>query len=300
MKFLHEIKFCFLFLIFPFLSCKKNTEDVLSKNESPSVISEAVASTTFPHPDHIIFVWFENKKYSSIIGSSNAPYINSLVKKGTLFTNMFAITHPSYPNYVDFFAGQPNGVTNDNCIDTRTLSTPNLYTKLKSVGKSFAWYSEGLPNTGSTVCKYGYYVEKHNPTTIFSNVSTSANKPFSAFPTDYTKLENVICISPNLQNDMHDGTVLTGDTWLKNNLSALASWCATHNSIFVVYFDENDGTSGNQIPVVAVGQHVKVNYKHTTYEDHYNWTRTICAMFGASQTWTANLISRDSVNGCWE
>jgi acid phosphatase len=298
MKLLHKLKFCFLFLIAAFLGCRKTPENEFSKNQDPSAKSESVSN--FPHPDHIIFVWFENKKYSSIIGNSNAPYINSLIAKGTLFTKMFAITHPSYPNYVDFFAGRPNGVRNNNCINTRTLLTPNLYTALKSVGKSFAWYSEGLPATGSTVCKYGYYVEKHNPTTIFANVPTSANKTFSSFPTDYTKLENVVCITPNLQNDMHDGTVKDGDTWLKNHLSSLASWCATHNSIFVVYFDENDGTSGNQIPVVALGQPVKVNYKHSTYADHYNWTRTICAMFGAPKTLTANLSTRTSINGCWQ
>lgn len=293
-----------MLLAFPLLNCKKDAKDVYYKNEyyeneKKEIINEAVAST-FPHPSHIIFVWFENKKYSSIIGSSNAPYINSLIAKGTLFTNMFAITHPSYPNYVDFFAGQPNGITNDNCINTTTLTTPNLYTNLKSVGRTFAWYSEGLPSTGSTICKSGDYVEKHNPTTIFANVPTSVNKPFTSFPADYNKLENVVCISPNLINDMHDGSVATGDQWLKTHLSSLAEWCRTHNSIFVVYFDENDGTGSNQIPVIALGQLVKANYKQTTYYDHYHWTRTICAMFGAPKAWTTNITSRISINGCWQ
>ena len=288
-----------LFLIFTFLGCKKYTADTYSKSGKSANVAQSTASI-FAHPDHIIFVWFENKKYSSIIGSSNAPYINSLIAKGTLFTNMFAITHPSYPNYIDFFAGQSNGVTSDNCINTKLLTTPNLYTNLKIAGRSFAWYSEGLPYTGSTTCKYGYYVEKHNPTTIFANVPASQNKTFTSFPTDYTKLENVVCISPNLINDMHDGSVSTGDQWLKKHLSSLAEWCRTHNSIFVVYFDENDGSEKNQIPVIALGQHVKANYKQTDYCDHYNWTRTICAMFAAPKTWTTNLSTRNSVNGCWK
>lgn len=300
MIFQSKTMFCISLLALPFFNCKKPAEAIHFKNEKRAITAEYTTSSTFAHPDHIIFVWFENKKYSSIIGSSNAPYINSLIAKGTLFTNMFAITHPSYPNYVDFFAGQPNGVVNDNCINSTTLTTPNLYTNLKSAGKSFAWYSEGLPSTGSTICQSGYYAEKHNPTTIFANVPTDRNKTFASFPADYTKLENVVCISPNLTDDMHDGSILAGDQWLKAHLSSLINWCGTHNSIFVVYFDENDGSGSNQIPVIAVGQPVKVNYKQPDLCDHYNWTRTICAMFSASKTWTTNLSSRNSINGCWQ
>lgn len=288
-----KLQFFILIISISFLSCNKSN-DTTQLPPKDSVVS------AFAHPDHIIFVWFENKKYSTIIDSSDAPYIHSLISRGTLFTNMFAITHPSYPNYVDFFAGDANGVINDKCIDSTTLTTPNLYTNLNSAGKTFAWYSEGLPGTGSTVCRSGNYVEKHNPTTIFANVPSSANKPYTSLPTDFSQLENVVCISPDLNNDMHDGSVKTGDAWLKANLSSLIDWCTTHNSIFVVYFDENDGFLGNQIPVIAVGQHVKVNYRLDTHYDHYNWTRTICEMFSAKKDWTTNLSSRSRIDSCWK
>jgi phosphatidylinositol-3-phosphatase len=49
-----------------------------------------------------------------------------------------------------------------------------------------------------------------------------------------------------------------------------------------------------------VGQHVKINYKLSTVYDHYNWTRTICAMFGTSQTWTTNISTRKVITGCWK
>jgi len=306
MKSIGNLLSCILvfFFIINISSCKKEqsgTSQDKTLNEVEVSLSRKIKPQPVPltHPDHIIFVWFENKGYSKIIGSSSAPYMNSLRAKGTLFTNTYAVTHPSYPNYVDFFAGQNNGVTNDDCINTTTLTTPNLYTKLNSVGKTFAWYSEGLPSTGSTVCSYGYYREKHNPVTIFANVPATQNKMFASFPTDYTKLENVVCITPNMINDMHDGTISQGDTWLKNNLSALADWCLTHNSIFVVYFDEDDGSQSNQIPVIAVGQHVKVNYQLSTKYDHYNFTRTICSMFYASNNWTSNLVSKSDITGCW-
>lgn len=272
-----------------------------NKSETPAPPPVIIDSTvTLTHPDHIVFIWFENKNYDSIVNAASAPYINSLINGGTLFTNMLALTHPSYPNYVDFFSGDPNGVESDQCITGSTLITPNLYTQLITKGKSFAWYSEDLPAQGSGTCRDGEYVEKHNPTTIFANVPDEANKPFSAFPTDFSKLENVVCISPNLVNDMHDSTIAAGDNWLKNNLSSYIDWCKTHNSIFVVYFDENDRTGINKIPVVAIGQHVKVNYKEDKSYDHYSWTRTICDMFSASNTWTPNVKSAKMITGCWK
>ena len=52
-------------------------------------------ATTIPTPAHVIVVVEENHGYSQIIGSSQAPYINSLATQGALFTNSFALTHPS-------------------------------------------------------------------------------------------------------------------------------------------------------------------------------------------------------------
>ena len=66
-------------------------------------------------PDHIVIVIEENHSFSEIIGSSSAPYINSLAQQGALFTHSFAIEHPSQPNYLDIFSGANQGVTSDNC-----------------------------------------------------------------------------------------------------------------------------------------------------------------------------------------
>ena len=271
-----------------------NTQEIKA---SPVNTDAAVTDTILPHPDHIIFVWLENKGFESIIGNTDASYINSLIKKGTLFTNSYAISHPSYPNYVEFFAGDDNGITSNACIQNTPLTTPNLYTILKAAGKSFAWYSEDLPSTGSRTCASKKYVQRHNPVTIFANVPDSVNKKFDDFPVDYTQLENVVCISPNLENDMHDGTVKEGDKWVKKNLGALAEWCRTHNSIFVIYFDESETDKDNRIPVIAIGQHVKKGNKINTEYNHYSWTKTISAMFFATTEWTGYVNAAKTITG---
>src|SRR5712692_4817388 len=68
-----------------------------------------------PRPSHVVVVIEENRSFSEIIGSPNAPYINSLAAQGALMTNSFALTHPSQPNYLDLFSGSNQGVNDDSC-----------------------------------------------------------------------------------------------------------------------------------------------------------------------------------------
>src|SRR5581483_8886869 len=91
---------------------------------APSV----TAATTVPRPDHVVVVIFENHGYSQIIGSSQAPYINSLAKAGASFTASHGVTHPIQPNYVALFSGSPQGLTDDSC--PHTFKTTNLASML--------------------------------------------------------------------------------------------------------------------------------------------------------------------------
>jgi acid phosphatase len=284
-----------LFLIFSvtLLSCE---EEIVNPGEQPEPANPDIAR--LPVPDHMIFVWLENKGYTQIIGSPEAPYINSLVPQGTLFMNAHALSHPSYPEYIRFFSGSSQGKHDDNCISGKPYYTPNLYTQLAAKGKTFAWYSEDLPSTGWESCQSGDYLERHNPTTVFQNVPPTANKRFADFPTNYSLLEDVVCITPNMENDMHNGSISQGDTWIKNNLKPLVEWCKTHNSVFFIYFDEDNWTSINHIPVIAVGEPVKKAFKDSTRYDHYNFTRTILEIHGAQQI--ANTFSRETIKSCWK
>lgn len=261
----------------------------------------AVART---RPDHVFVVWFENKAYSQIIGSASAPYINSLVPKGTLFTKSYALFHPSYPNYIAFFAGAAYGIGSDSCISGSVINKRTLFSSLCNAGASFKWYSEDLPAIGSKTCKAGYYVEKHNPTTIFLTVPESANVPLSAIDlsdtASFRKLPTVACFTPNLMNDMHDGSIAQGDAWLKTNLGPLVDWCLKNNSVFMLYFDEDNRKTDNRIPVVAVGEHIKSNYKDTVYHDHYSFSKSILHWYGADSTYTDYLTKARTITNIWK
>src|SRR4051812_866459 len=70
-------------------------------------------NSKIPKPDHIIILILENHAFKNIIGSVSAPYINQLANNGALFTESYAITHPSQPNYILFYSGSNQGVTDD-------------------------------------------------------------------------------------------------------------------------------------------------------------------------------------------
>jgi hypothetical protein len=88
----------------------------------------------------------------------------------------------------------------------------------------------------------------------------------------------VSIVVPNLNNDMHDGSVSTGDTWLHNNLDAYVQWATTHNSLLIVTFDEDDGSEANQIPTLFVGSMVGHGQYNETIK-HFNVLRTVEDMF---------------------
>lgn len=77
--------------------------------------STAHAATGVPTPDHVVVVVMENHAYSQVIGSSSAPYVNSLAAGGAALTQSYGITHPSQPNYFALFSGSTQGITSDSC-----------------------------------------------------------------------------------------------------------------------------------------------------------------------------------------
>lgn len=217
--------------------------------------------------DHIVIAVMENHAQQQIIGNSGAPYLTSLANANANFTQSFGVAHPSQPNYLALFSGSVQGVTDDN--HHGPFAGTNIASQLAGIGKTFIGYSEGLPSVGYTGDSSGGYARKHNPWVQFSNIPSTSNQPFTAFPTDYTKLPTVSWVIPNLTDDMHDGTVSQGDTWLKNNLDPYVNWAKTHNSLLIITFDEDDYNSQNHIATIMAGANVKQGAYSETI-DHYS------------------------------
>ncbi|MHB8258871.1 MAG: alkaline phosphatase family protein [Bacteroidia bacterium] len=257
---------------------------------------------TVPKPDHVVILMLENYGYSDIIGNSNAPYINSLVVDANtaVFTQSFAQTHPSQPNYVMLYSGTNQGVTTDAIATNTPWSTCNLGYSLISGGNTFAGYSETLPSvgyTGSTSGSSNGYVRKHAPWVNWQGTGTnqlpaSVGQPYTSFPTSttYSTLPTVSFVIPELDHDMHNPTtygcpscsvtaISAGDTWVQNNLTNYITWAKTHNSLLILTFDEDDGTSPNHILTMFIGQQV-LGGSYSNTINHYSVLRTLEEMYG--------------------
>lgn len=268
----------------------------------------------FPVYDHVVVVLEENKYFEQVIGSANAPYINSvLVAQGATLTRMYAEEHNSEGNYFWLFSGSNQGVGFHDVIPDEKnapqypFMTGNLGEQLLKKGLTFKGYSEDLPENGSTVSSSGDYARKHVPWVSFGNIpnggdpDSSCNLRFDQFPSDYSKLPTVAFVIPNLVHDMHNPadiatSVRNGDIWLKKNIGPYYEWAKTHNSLLIVTFDENADASGytgltnpasknrdiqNRIPTIIAGAHVK----HGAFAEgkgvtHVNLLRTLEAMYG--------------------
>jgi hypothetical protein len=245
---------------------------------------ERSTPSKIPRPDHIVIVIEENKSYRQIIRNMAAQYINQLANDGASFTNSFAITHPSQPNYLALFSGSTHGIPDDRC--PISLSGDNLASELRKKGMTFTIYSESMPLTGYQGCQYGQYFRKHNPAVNWQNknIPPEANMPFDMFPSDYAKLPTVSIVVPNQTNDMHDGAtlldaIIQGDRWLKKHLDPYVQWAKKNNSLLILTWDEDDDSSNNQIATIFVGPMVKPG-TYPIHISHYNVLRTIIEIYG--------------------
>jgi acid phosphatase len=236
--------------------------------------------------DHVVVVVEENHSYSGIVGNPDAPYINSLIRQGANFTDYHAIEHPSQPNYLDLFSGSNQGVTDDSC--PHTFNAPNLASELIKAKLTFGGYSEDLPKVGFTGCSSSgnslwpwseKYARKHSPWVNFTNIPSDVNLPFTSFPKDYSQLPTVSFVIPNLDHDMHDGSIKDADMWLREKLDPYVQWAKTHNSLLIVTWDEDDQSQNNKIPTFFVGPMVRPGTYNETV-NHFNLLRTIEDLYG--------------------
>ncbi len=275
--------------------------------EKNIAFSQSKTQVALPAPDHIVILILENHGYSEIIGSSHGPYINALAndQHSALFTNSYAVEHPSQPNYLDLYAGCNQGVLDDAIPTKLPFTTANLGRQLIDVGKTFITYSEDLPSVGYNGGSSGNYARKHNPAanwmgTGVNQIPTTTNQPMAAFPTDFTLLPTVSYVVPNQKNDMHDGSYPANltlcDTWVYNNLNNYIEWAKTHNSLFILTFDEDDYIAANRIATIFTGQMVKPG-QYPESINHYSLLRTIEDMYGLP--YACNASTASSISDCW-
>ena len=237
----------------------------------------AASASAVPGLSHIIVVVMENHSIGELTG---LPYISGLIRRSTLFTQSFAITHPSQPNYLALWAGSTLGISNDDCpAPGSPFTAENLGHACEAAGLRWKAYCENLPAPGSPDCETtdGLYRRKHAPWTNFSNLNHLNEVPYTQLASDIARgtLPALAFVVPNMCDDMHDCSTTVGDTWLSNNLPAMISAVGTQG-VVILTCDEDDKRSHNNILTVFAGSGVRAGYTSSTKITHYTIVRTIC------------------------
>jgi phospholipase C len=259
---------------------------------------------------HVFIIMMENTSYSSLIGNSNAPWINSAAVTYGLATNYTGVSHPSQPNYIAATSGSTNGVTNDN--DT-TIDVPNIADQIEGSGRTWKAYMQSYALCATPLdhaCGNQLYERKHNPFISYADIQNNPARvanivDFSQFATDLANnnVPNYSWISPDQCNDMHgragpssdpcnfgnvSGLISTGDTFLKNTVGEIMNSPAFNgNSVIFITWDESDfpfsDTSGCCDAVPGGGHVVTLTISHSDHSartssiayNHYSMLATI-------------------------
>ena len=234
-----------------------------------------------PAFSHVFTIVMENEEYPQIIGSSAAPYLNSLAAQYGLATNYTGVTHPSLPNYMALTGGET--VFTSDCVGCTTSAT-NVVDEAVESGRHWKAYMESMPASCGTT-DTSLYAQKHNPFVHYDDIVKNATRcknhvvPFTQFATDLKAgaLPDYVWITPNLCNDMHDCSVSTGDKWLSAVVPQIIGAPAFKNSVLFILWDEGTTNSGGggRIPALVVSPFTPAGFRWAGALDHYDLLRTI-------------------------
>jgi phosphatidylinositol-3-phosphatase len=242
-------------------------------------------------PAHVAVIVMENHEYGDIIGSGSAPYINSLARRYGLATGMYAITHPSLPNYLALTGGATFGITSD-CTDC-TVAATDVVDQLDQAHLSWRAYMQDLPRPCFMGASAGDYAKKHDPFAYYTRVTGDRARcanivPIARLEADERDriMPRFIWITPNLCDDMHDCSVSTGDRFLAKLVPPLLRALGPGGLLFLTW-DEGSSdagccrlASGGHIVTIVAGAGARAHSRLPTPTDHYSVLQAIEDVLG--------------------
>jgi hypothetical protein len=280
---------------------------------TPSITPTAtLAPGEIPSLGRVFFVIFENREFSQVIGNQTAPNFNSLAEQGALLTQHYAITHPSFPNYLALIAGQTFGIAR-NC-ETCYQDAPILPDQLEASGRTWRAYLEGMP----AAC-FDYtvnpYAKRHNPFIYFDSVRSNEARclsrvvPFDQFAIDMSQdsLPDFVWITPDICNSAHDCPLATADSWLGSLVDAIrASSAYQSDSLIIITWDEGSSNAGccevakgGRVATILLSPMIQPGVQDSTEYTHYSLLAMLEKGWGLDLLGLAGDPRTTPVNGVW-
>ncbi|STX51094.1 Phospholipase C [Legionella busanensis] len=230
---------------------------------------------------HVVIIVFENENSGNVL---NQPFFKSLTTRGAHLEQYSALTHPSQPNYLALISGSTFSVTDDSIHNINAKHLGNL---LNAKGLSWKSYAEAYPDNCFQGSKSGTYYRKHEPFINFINVQNSPDEcakivPGEQFFSDLAadRLPTYSLYVPDINNDGHDTGIAFADKYFSKTFGPILNNAnIMSNTLFIITFDEDDGSAGNKIYTTFVGAGVKPGATSTVKYTHYSTLKTIEDIF---------------------
>ncbi|HVC24065.1 MAG TPA: alkaline phosphatase family protein [Candidatus Dormibacteraeota bacterium] len=266
---------------------------------TPRLTGTASPARTRPTPSpepHVLIIVEENQGYNSTqvdCGVDNS-YFCLLASEYASIVPWYGVTHPSLPNYLALTSGSTQGCLSDGCPGPYAVD--NLGHQLTQAGIPWAAYMESMPTPCYRGLSLGEYAKKHDPFSFYSDLLDKGACAQHVLPypgvshllsaLDATGSPDYVWITPNLLDDMHDGTLAQGNAWLQANLGPVLSspWFTRFQSTVIVTDDENDDqptgsccddAAGGQIPELVISRKARGRAAISITGDQYGTLRSI-------------------------
>lgn len=261
---------------------------------------------------HVFIIVEENHNWQQIYKNPDAPFINTtLLKEGAFASQYYNVPknldelHPSEPNYIMLEAGKisftDHTITTDDPPGAKNSinSLDHLSTLLTQKGFTWKSYQEDISGTDCPIAVVNNYVPRHNPVLYFQDVSgnppDSANayciahvRPFPELQKDLgtNAIPDYTYITPNLQHDMHNGTIAQADSWLATVVPMIQNSAAfkKDGALFITWDEgtEDDNAKNNPIGMIMLSPFAKKGYTNTTAYSHVSYVKTVEEIFHLS------------------
>ena len=261
--------------------------------------------TGSPAISKVMIIWEENESSSSIIGNSSVPYMNQVANDCGYANNYWALTHPSLPNYMAMTSGvsYASSPWNGDCIPSDSGCTTSNASIFSQLGSNWKSYAETMPsNCGPD--NSGSYAPKHNPAVYYTNIAAACAR--QDVPLGTTSSGNLLndvqsglplfaTVTPNLNDDWHDGTAQQADNWLKGWLPIITAGSdyQSGNLAILLVFDEGGGSGNNSSQTYAtwLSPYTTPGTSSSTHFDNYSVLKTTEDLLGKPELGNANSVS---------
>lgn len=268
------------------------------------LVAGRCVAQSVPRSSHVWMITEENHSYEDVVGNAQMPYYNELIHQYGLADQFYANQHQSLTALMWLVAGAPVE-TNQDTISC-SHSNDNVVRELLKQGYTWKSYQETLPYAGYQGLYGGTnntYYRRHNPLIDFTDVCPGTGQdtksvPYTQMATDFANdnTVNYAYITPDVNDDAHNGTLQQADQWLSSNVPAILArpeFGPGGDGILFILWDEgrlNDYRCSATVPtgcggrtaILVIGPLVKNGYQSNITYHNQNVLDTVCATMGLS------------------